>query len=276
MENQLAMIDGRSSASVWEEFYEKCASLSDPISQTAKFNIAPVQYKAICEDVSAKLQLSASSSVVDIGCGNGLIDAFLAPRCLKITGLDLSKSELEHARRNTSHMKNVQFFQANACSLPLADDFADRVVSYSATMHFEKDLLAKSISEMVRVCRPGGLILIGDIVNKERWEECRTNRGQLQKLREYCAMNPDGLSMIPLRVLTFNCKKHIQLLSRKLLNPQLRLVEPVGKPISSATYEESELLGMAECLGQQGRVLKQNFRLPYARYRYDLLLEVRK
>ena len=58
---------------------------------------------------------------------------------------------------------NIEVVDGNACSLPFEDNFFDVIVS-SLVIHNipTKELREKSLSEMVRVLKPNGVILLQD------------------------------------------------------------------------------------------------------------------
>jgi len=265
-----------SNLQIFYNYYEECSKLADPLWQTARWDVVPLQHTAICSDIARKLELTPEAVVVDVGCGNGLIDAHLAKKCGKVIGVDLSESELSRARQNTANLQNVRFLPGDASNIPLPDNYADRVLMYGVTMHLEPARLRAAFTEMIRVCKTGGLILIGDNIDQTRWEKCRNRQDLSSSFSDYCAQNPDNLSFISARVITFHFARKLQGTIRKLLNPALRIKEPVVKPFQNIAHEENDMVEMAESFGQKASILAQDFRLPYARYRFDLLLNVVK
>ena len=50
----------------------------------------------------------------------------------------------------------------------------------------------------------------------------------------------------------------------------------VPDPFPNISYNEEYMLEMIRELGQEGSILQQNYKLPYALYRYDILIEIKK
>lgn len=100
--------------------------------------------------------------LLDVGCGTGELERRLLRKHpdWHLTGIDLSGEMLEVARRKLRNQQQVTLEQADAASLPFADDAFDRVVSASV-MHYFSDPKA-ALHEMRRVVRPGGKILVLD------------------------------------------------------------------------------------------------------------------
>ncbi|WP_295885890.1 malonyl-ACP O-methyltransferase BioC [uncultured Thiohalocapsa sp.] len=97
--------------------------------------------------------------VLDLGCGTGATLDHLAKRWRRaeIIGLDFAHGMLTHARRRGYWLNRPRLLCADAEQLPLADDTVDLVFS-NATLQWVNDLDA-TFSELLRVLRPGGLLL---------------------------------------------------------------------------------------------------------------------
>lgn len=95
----------------------------------------------------------ADASLLELGCGSGRMLSTIQAREpeLRLTGLDLSASQIELARR--SHPA-IEFVHGNGEALPFADGSFDYVVFFDYLEHIEKP--AASLAEMHRVLAPGG------------------------------------------------------------------------------------------------------------------------
>jgi ubiquinone/menaquinone biosynthesis C-methylase UbiE len=105
--------------------------------------------------------------VVDVGCGAG-IDSIIAARMVgptgSVIGLDMTPAMVEKARAGATEagLQNLDFRQGLAESLPVADGWADVVIS-NGVLNLFPDKLA-GLQEMARVLKPGGRLQIGDIL----------------------------------------------------------------------------------------------------------------
>ena len=97
--------------------------------------------------------------VLEVGVGTG-INASLYPRDCSVTGIDLSSPMLEKARERVARkgVRNVRLLQMDAANLKFADDTFD-IVYAPYVISVVPDPVAVT-REMVRVCRPGGRIVI--------------------------------------------------------------------------------------------------------------------
>jgi ubiquinone/menaquinone biosynthesis C-methylase UbiE len=106
--------------------------------------------------------LSAGSAILEVAPGPGFLSVELARRGFTVTGLDISRTFIELARRNAEKAGvHVRFEQGNASRVPFADQSFDFLVCRAAFKNFADP--AGALREMHRVLRPGGRGLIVDL-----------------------------------------------------------------------------------------------------------------
>jgi ArsR family transcriptional regulator len=110
--------------------------------------------------------------VADVGCGTGNVAELLAPWVKRVIAVDRSEPMLEAARKRLAGAKNVEFVAGEASALPLKTGSADAAVSVLVLHHLAEP--AAALREMARVVRPGGSVLIVDMVEHGREEYRRT------------------------------------------------------------------------------------------------------
>lgn len=106
-------------------------------------------------------KLAPGLRFLDVGCGAGQLVIPAARAGIKSTGVDIAKNLIEHARDRANREGLVaQFDEGDAEQLPYEDGAFDVVVSLFGAMFAPNP--AKVASEMARVCRPGGRLLMGN------------------------------------------------------------------------------------------------------------------
>jgi ubiquinone/menaquinone biosynthesis C-methylase UbiE len=87
-----------------------------------------------------------------------------------ITGLDISKSFVDIARRNAAAAGlKIEFWQGNASKMPFKEDTFDFTFCQAAFKNFSEPV--RAIAEMHRVLRPGGVSIISDLRRDASAEE---------------------------------------------------------------------------------------------------------
>jgi len=108
-----------------------------------------------------------SDSVLDIATGNGFLAFEFAEKVSRVIGCDMTEDMLDIAEsiRKDRELDNVSFEVMDAESLRFEDGSFDIVSCRFAFHHFTNP--KKVISEMVRVCRNGGKIVLVDGLSSE-------------------------------------------------------------------------------------------------------------
>ena len=113
---------------------------------------------------------------LDVGTGPAQIPILLAQRCpdIRITAIDLSKEMLNIAKRHVAAAElaaRITLEHVDAKALPYPDNTFDGLISNSIVHHIHDSL--RALQEMSRVVKPGGLVLIRDLVRPETPEEAQ-------------------------------------------------------------------------------------------------------
>jgi ubiquinone/menaquinone biosynthesis C-methylase UbiE len=106
--------------------------------------------------------------VLDLGAGTGLLTLALAPRVRIVEAIDASPPMLKRLREHAdaARYQNVTTTVADLRSLPLPDCAFTLAVSNYAFHHLDHAGKALALSEARRVLRPGGRLVVGDMMFK--------------------------------------------------------------------------------------------------------------
>ena len=108
-----------------------------------------------------RLGIAKGCRLLDVGCGTGQLALMAARAGAQVNGCDIATNWLEAARnRASSEGLRITFEEGDAEALPYAHARFDAVVSMFGAMFAPSPELVAA--EMVRVCRPGGLIAMAN------------------------------------------------------------------------------------------------------------------
>ncbi len=127
-------------------------------------------------DVALLGLLDESWKVADLGCGTGAVSQSLAPFVEQVIAVDESSAMLSAARKRLHGVENVDIRNGRLEALPLSDGEVDVALLF-LVLHYAAEP-ARVIAEAVRVLRPGGRLLVLDMMPHDR-QDLRQTMGHL-------------------------------------------------------------------------------------------------
>ena len=108
-----------------------------------------------------RIHLKAGTKVLDVACGTGNQSLPAARAGAEVIGLDIATNLLEQARKRAAAEKlKIEFIEGDAEKIPYETARFDVVLSMFGAMFAPRPEVVAS--ELLRVCRPGGLIAMGN------------------------------------------------------------------------------------------------------------------
>jgi ubiquinone/menaquinone biosynthesis C-methylase UbiE len=111
------------------------------------------------EELFTLARMRAGQQALDVGCGVGTTAIEMARRFrVAVTAVDISPIMLERARSNVRRVsleRDIEVEQGDILALRFLDGTFDRVIAEAVTMFVDRQRAAR---ELVRVCRPGGMV----------------------------------------------------------------------------------------------------------------------
>jgi arsenite methyltransferase len=144
--------------------------------QLAELPTHAVEHSFGCGNPVALAGIRPGQTVLDIGSGAG-IDVLLAARIVGpegfVIGLDMTPEMIEAAKKNAAEAgaTNVEFRLGDAAEVPVESGTVDWIIS-NCVINLAPDK-NKVFGEAYRVLRPGGRILVSDLVTHDLPESVR-------------------------------------------------------------------------------------------------------
>ena len=100
----------------------------------------------------------------DMGCGPGHVARYLYEQGVRVCGIDLSPAMIERASYLTPE---VEFRQGNMLELDASDAAWAGIAAFYSIIHIPRGDMNRALSELRRVLRPGGLLLLAFHIGDE-------------------------------------------------------------------------------------------------------------
>lgn len=120
--------------------------------------------KQVQNEVAALIE--ASDRVLECACGAGMLSVPIGKVCRELIATDYSDGMLAQTKKACKDLPNVQVKRANIMELKCPDASFDKVVAGNVIHLLDNPKAA--IEELLRVCKPGGKVIIPTYINIER------------------------------------------------------------------------------------------------------------
>ena len=157
----------------------------DQFSRQARaFSVATmITDERVLDMIIDAAQPNQDDIVLDVACGPGIVVCAFAPHVRKAIGIDFTPAMLDQARKRAADkgVRNVGWDQGDAYSLPYPEGSFSIVVTRYSLHHLEQP--KKALHEMMRVCAPGGRIVVVDAYAPEDTAKAAAYH-RVEKLRD--------------------------------------------------------------------------------------------
>ena len=107
-----------------------------------------------------------SDRVLECACGAGMLSVPIGKKCKELIATDYSTGMLTQLKKACKDLPNVNIKRADIMHLSCKDNSFDKVVAGNV-IHL-LDHPSAAIAELLRVCKPGGKLIIPTYINIER------------------------------------------------------------------------------------------------------------
>ena len=152
--------------SLWEQFYNNTPLDKIPWQSTqADYLTKVIEARKIKPGLA-----------LDLGCGTGIKSIYLAQNGFSVTGVDISKTAIEHANQNAIQANiKVEFYNADATDLSfLKEKKFDFVLDWANLHGVPEDLRATYVNQIASYCKTGGKFVLRCFSDKDTTEKSVT------------------------------------------------------------------------------------------------------
>jgi len=219
---------------------------------SGRYKFLNQKYKYIYKDILQKLSINRSDDIFDIGTGDGRIISHLSKKCKSATTID----SREIINKIPNKVKKITYLKGNIHEKgkKIKKRF-NKILVYSVVQYFHNlEEVCRFINLCLKLLKDSGMILIGDIPNKD------------MDLRYQNTKNYQKQSRIFARKRMYNISE---------LEKNFFFTKDKVKTINFSDKKLLFLLKKFNTLNCEAYILPQNKELPYSVKRVDLLIRKR-
>lgn len=116
------------------------------------------------EAVIESINMEKEVSVLDVGCGTGLLFNYIVSKTKMIVGLDISRETLLQAKKRARKFANVYLILADSDNVPLKEDVFSHVFALTLIQNTPNPF--KTLKEIRRVSKENTVIIVTGLKKK--------------------------------------------------------------------------------------------------------------
>ncbi len=115
------------------------------------------EFEELADSIAWRLEPSRDQVLLDVGCGAGRLEKFIAPLVKELHAVDFAASMIDVARQRLVGVNNCHFWLNDGETLPMiASNSIDGAWAELVFIHVPKPVIASYVQEVYRVLKPGG------------------------------------------------------------------------------------------------------------------------
>jgi len=128
----------------------------------------------LCPFQLIEKQVPLKGTVIDIGCGYGLLSNLLALRSEDryVIGADLSPRRIKIAQKTVNDRRNIKFYLSDVTDLKVWRHGCNTVVASDFLHHISYESQEELLRSCYQILPKGGLMVIQDVDIEPRWKYC--------------------------------------------------------------------------------------------------------
>lgn len=130
-----------------------------------------LEHKPFDREQLDRLAELAEGPICDMGCGPGHVAAYLHGRGAAVLGVDISPGMVGEARRLHPH---INYQEGSMAALDVPDNAWGAIAAFYSIIHIPRDRMVITLTELKRVLRPGGYLLLAfhlgqETIHSDEW-----------------------------------------------------------------------------------------------------------
>ena len=149
-------------ADVYSSIADVDYEVQERLAKVLELRAADLQQRDMLKIYLSDIEFPEAASVLDVGCGTGVVSRELASRLPRghVVGLDPSPVFLVNARKLSADIANLNFVEGDCRTLPYCSESFDVIVFHTTLSHVPRP--EEAIQEAFRVLRPNGVLAVFD------------------------------------------------------------------------------------------------------------------
>lgn len=162
-------------------------------------------------------QIKPNSTVLDVGCGSGVLSYLLSKKGCKVTGVDIDKNRVNFCKKR---YPNIKFLQQDILKLDLKDKF-DYVLCLDTLEHLNNPEIA--VKNLKKHMKPNSKLIIGvptriyltlepvfNFIKKLKSPNEGFDNTETHRYVKNSVFTKNGLKIIKNKVLCLGIERHIE------------------------------------------------------------------
>ncbi len=212
-------------------------------------------YDNLIADIVNRCAVTRESSILEVGCASGFLANGLAPHVREYVGIDLAAPAIKAAQ--SLGIANATFSIADGERLTFSSSTFDAVFSYDVFTNFpDFNIGAGIVSEMLRVTKPRGRVLVGSVPDAQLRVGYEARVAEVARELESRYGPPPPEPSAP---------------SMNLLSRLRHWLKPVTPEIVCYYFNREDFLRLGEALGVSVELVDIHPMNPYVGYRFNAI-----
>lgn len=116
------------------------------------------EQKQKIEAALEKITIKKHCSVLDVGCGTGILFNYVVDKAKSVVGLDISRKTMQEAKKKAKNFENVYLVLADADNMPFRENLFNYVFGVTVLQNMPEP--AKTLMEIGRVAKGKAKIIV--------------------------------------------------------------------------------------------------------------------